>query len=84
MINVLAIAEAVKNKAKPVPEVEELAKKRIEICSGCPHFKKEKNPFFQVSDKRVKKAHLMACNECGCSLPLKIRQSIEKCVKWID
>ena len=77
-----AFREGVKNFNNPTPEIEALAKKRLDECKGCEFFVKEPISFLRVEDKRLPEASGMMCGECGCSLPYKLRQSISKCSKW--
>lgn len=74
--------EGKKNFNDPIPEVEDLARERLEICKRCPHFKKEPISFFRVKDERIKGFSEMMCGDCGCELPYKSRQSITICKKW--
>lgn len=74
--------EGKKNFDNPVPEIEALARERLEVCRGCEHFKKEPISFFRVKDERIKGFSEMMCGECGCELPYKSRQSVTICKKW--
>ena len=71
------------NFENPTDEVEALAKERKEICIKCPMFKKEPIPIFGVKDKNIPELSNMFCDDCGCTLSYKTRQSIEKCNKWL-
>lgn len=77
-----AIKEGINNYNNINPEVEKLAQERINICVGCEFYKDEPNQLLKVDDSLVVEADQMMCNECGCSLPYKIRQSKLKCFKW--
>lgn len=67
-------AETLKDVSKDVLNGEEVKasdeeqNKRLEVCSGCPHFIKD--------DKR--------CNECGCFMKIKSHLKSAKCPlgKW--
>lgn len=65
-------------------EVEELAKKRADVCSGCRYFKKEPIPSLAVTDKKIPVLSEMMCGRCGCTLSYKTRQSIKMCAKWLN
>lgn len=83
MLNFKAIAVGIANHTKPNKEVEELARERYETaCKGCPFFIEETNVFFKIKDTRIVELNEMQCGDCGCELPYKLRQSIEKCEKW--
>jgi hypothetical protein len=58
-----------KNYVFPNPQVEELAKKRIEIC---------------VKNDCGKFTHTNTCKLCGCYMPAKVRSIKSTCVlkKW--
>ncbi|WP_448607592.1 hypothetical protein [Paenimyroides ceti] len=64
------------------PDVEALALKRSEICSGCEYFKTEPIKKFHVTDDRIPVLSKMYCEDCGCISSFKLRQSIEVCKKW--
>jgi hypothetical protein len=64
-------------------DVEAIARERIETCIGCPFFKKEPVDFLRVKDERIIEASEMYCEDCGCTLPYKIRQTIKTCDKWL-
>lgn len=70
------------NFDNPVIEVEELAKQRLLDCINCPNFVEEPIDFLRVKDKTIKELSNKMCDLCGCTLPYKIRQSIEKCELW--
>lgn len=74
--------EGKKNFENPKAEIEALARERLEVCRGCPLFKKEPISFFRVKDERIKEFSEMMCADCGCELPYKSRQSITICKKW--
>lgn len=62
--------------------IEALANERKEICIKCPMFKKEPIPILRVKDKNIPELSNMFCDDCGCTLSYKTRQSIEICEKW--
>lgn len=63
-------------------EVESLAKERLKTCSGCPFFVDEPIDFLRVKDEKIPELSNKICSGCGCTLPYKIRQSIQPCDKW--
>ena len=63
-------------------DVELLAIDRMYQCVGCEMFKQEPISFLRVEDKNIPELSEMFCDECGCTLSYKTRQSIEKCDKW--
>jgi hypothetical protein len=70
------------NFNNPIKEVEELAKERLFDCINCPKFVDEPIDFLRVKDERIKEFSNKMCDECGCTLSYKSRQSIEKCKLW--
>lgn len=77
-----AIKEGVHNLENYNKEVEELANERVQICVSCKYYKEEPNNLLKVDDTLILEADQMMCNDCGCSLPYKLRQSLIKCNKW--
>lgn len=71
--------ENFKNK---LPEIEELASKRLEVCKGCRYFKDEPIHFFHVTDNNLPDVTGKSCGKCGCILSYKLRQSLKPCSKW--
>lgn len=69
MSQLLEIYEGWKNLVFPNPQVEEEAKRRIEIC---------------VSNKCKKFRANKTCAYCGCYMPAKVRSPESHCVinKW--
>lgn len=65
-------------------DVELLAVERLEICKGCDFFQIEPIDFLQVTDKNIPELSKMYCDECGCTLSYKLRQSKTKCKKWVE
>lgn len=61
-------------------KIEELAKVRAELCSGCLHANPE-YPFkrFIPEEKRIEVIKGLACNLCGCPLSAKLRSPLETC-----
>lgn len=76
------LEEGMRNFKKPIPEVETLAESRKNTCVGCPFFINEPISFLRVTDERIPELSNTMCNECGCTLSYKLRQSINKCSKW--
>lgn len=72
------------NFRNPVLEIERLAENRMNECSGCEFFQTEPIEMFRVIDKRIAELSNMYCEECGCTLSYKLRQSIIKCDKWLE
>ena len=77
-----AIKEGVTNHYNYNKEVEILAGERVKVCVSCIHYKEEPNNLLKVNDDLIIEADQMMCNDCGCSLPYKLRQTIIKCDKW--
>lgn len=70
-MNILSeIFEGWKNLVFDNPEMEEEARKRIELCVDCDFFKK---------DRKV-------CEKCGCYMPAKTRSPKSNCPigKWTE
>ena len=71
------ILEGIKNNIFKKEHIEEIAKKRLEICFACPFL-----------DKTGKKCDVYGtqpcCGQCGCSLKLKTRALASGCpeYKW--
>jgi hypothetical protein len=70
------------NFKHPDIKTEDLAIERKNTCVGCPLFVNEPIFFFKVSDPRIIELSGKMCDECGCTLSYKLRQSIVKCEKW--
>lgn len=77
-------AEGKRNYKANVPEIEELALKRLEMIkkSGCKNFMEEPIDFFKVTDERIPELSGMMCGDCGCGVPYLIRQDLTKCNCW--
>ena len=67
----------------PDEAIEKLALERAEICKNCPMFVKEPVGFLAVTDKRIPILSKMMCDDCGCTLPYKTRQTLISCYKWL-
>lgn len=80
--NAKAIAIGMYNYHNFNQEVEDLAEQRKEVCIKCINFTEEPNKVLQVNDDFIFELDLMMCNDCGCALPYKTRQSIIICDKW--
>lgn len=76
------IKEGKKNYEIPLLAVEKLALDRMNVCVSCKYYKKEPIDFLQVVDERIPQLNRMYCEKCGCELPYKLRQTINKCKKW--
>ncbi len=63
--------------------VEEKAKERAFICSGCPLAKKGMHSALLV-DMKITEVNGMYCGECGCPLSAKVRSETTSCPlkKW--
>lgn len=77
------VIEGKRNFDKLNKEVERLAIERLATCKGCPFFIDEPINFLQVIDKRIPKLSKKMCDECGCTLSYKLRQSKKMCSKWL-
>lgn len=62
-------------------EIEELARKRAEICKKCTFYSDEPIYFFSIED-RIEDLSKKMCRDCGCSLSYKARQFMVVCEKW--
>ena len=71
-----------KNFENQSEEMEELARKRLQTCLECVHFKDEPIEVFKVKDENLPEASGKYCEDCGCVLSFKLRQSIQPCEKW--
>lgn len=76
------LAEGYENFKYPNKEVEILAKIRSVTCGNCDEFVNEPIDFLMVEDSRLEVLSNKMCNECGCTLSYKLRQSKIKCSKW--
>lgn len=64
--------------------IESLAKERLKECKDCHLFEDEPIDFLRVIDKKIPELSNKMCDECGCTLSYKLRQSKIKCKKWKD
>lgn len=80
--SIKAIQQGVHNYNNFDLSVEMLAEERAKVCVNCDKFVEEPNKLLQVNDDLIFELDLMMCNDCGCELPYKTRQSIIKCAKW--
>lgn len=76
------LAIGVKNFHFPKQKVEILAKQRAKACVSCENLTSEPIPIFRIEDERIKELSGKMCNDCGCTLSYKTRQSINKCKIW--
>jgi len=76
------LEEGVLNFHNTITEVEVLASERSKTCEGCIFFEDEPISFLRVEDKRLPLLSNKICDECGCTLSYKLRQSKTKCDKW--
>jgi len=65
-------------------DIELLAIERLQICKGCENFVDEPIDFLKVIDKNILELSNKMCDECGCTLSYKLRQSKTKCKKWLE
>lgn len=70
------------NFRNPVLCVELRAEQRAKVCAGCPMFVIEPIEELRVVDERIPILSNKMCDECGCELSYKTRQSIEVCKHW--
>lgn len=77
------LEEGLRNFHNPTTEVELLALERSKVCEGCPFFAQEPISFLKVEDKSLPLLSGKMCDECGCTLSYKLRQSKTKCDKWL-
>lgn len=76
------IIEGMDNYANPKPEIEALAKERLKTCRGCEFYADEPIPLFAIKDHTLAGANKKFCDNCGCALPYKLRQTQKPCEKW--
>jgi hypothetical protein len=77
------VYEGMHNFNKPDAEIEALALERSKTCETCPLFVKEPVCFLAIKDERIPILSKMMCDDCGCTLPYKTRQTQTKCDKWL-
>lgn len=76
------VNEGIANFASPSLEWEKIASERLDICKNCPSFVTEPIPILRVKDSRLPEASKKMCDDCGCTLAYKLRQSLSVCNKW--
>lgn len=76
------LEEGLRNFDNPVLEIERLAENRMHECLGCEFYIQEPIKFLRVEDEKIPKLSNMYCDNCGCTLSYKLRQSIVVCDKW--
>jgi len=76
------LEEGLYNFKHPNINVERLAEDRKNTCVGCEFYIEEPIKFLRVQDKIIPELSNKMCNDCGCTLSYKLRQSIIKCNKW--
>lgn len=76
------LAEGLNNFNNPIIEVETLAEERALTCIGCDNYQIEPIEFLRVIDIKIPELSEMFCDECGCTLSYKLRQSKTKCILW--
>lgn len=69
--------------AKGTGDMEDVAEIRAAVCAECPSNIHEPIEAIAVTD-RIESIDRRMCEECGCSLPYKVRQLDEGCPlkKW--
>jgi len=78
------LQDGIINFNNPIRIIEDKAKERVKICVNCPSMVDEPISFLAIKDIRISEISKKMCDECGCALPYKLRQSKSKCVKWIE
>lgn len=76
------IQEGIENFQNPIAEIEKLADERLDVCGSCELRAPEPIEFLRIKDERLPKASGKMCDDCGCTLSYKIRQTKTKCEKW--
>jgi len=76
------LEEGLYNFKHPNTNIERLAEDRKNTCIGCEFYVDEPISFLKVKDKIIPELSEKICDECGCTLSYKTRQSITKCEKW--
>lgn len=71
------------NFKHPNIDVEILANERKETCVKCPMFVDEPIEFLKVIDNAIPELSNKMCDLCACTLSYKLRQSNNKCDKWL-
>lgn len=79
------VTEGVHNFHHVDKDVEDLAYFRYDNhCKGCEENVIEPIDFLQVTDERIPELSFRMCDECGCTLSYKTRQSKTVCSKWLE
>lgn len=76
------LIEGMHNFKHPNIDIELLAKERSDECIKCKLNVLEPIDFLRVNDTRIPELTNRMCDECGCTLSYKLRQSQTKCTKW--
>lgn len=81
-LNVHGLVEGIKNMESG--EAEDIAKVRAQICANCPSREIENVTSLAVEDPNNPEISKHYCGECGCALPLLVRQFEKSCElnKW--
>lgn len=77
-----AIEQGVSNYISENTVAQALAIERLKVCKVCPLFVDEPIAFLRVEDKQIPDLSNKMCDDCGCVLAYKLRQSIITCDKW--
>jgi hypothetical protein len=67
------------NLAFTDPKVEELARKRADICASCPFATLVGGLHTIVVDNKTTQVRGLKCSKCGCPLSAKIRSPHDSC-----
>ena len=78
------VIEGIYNFNNSDMDIELLTFDRLQVCLDCEMFVDEPIDFLKVTDKNIPELSNKICDECGCTLSYKLRQSISKCEKWQD
>jgi hypothetical protein len=81
-VGINSLEEGLKNFKSYDQEAENSANKRLFDCVNCDSFVDEPIKFLKITDNRIPELSGKMCDECGCILSYKLRQSISKCDKW--
>lgn len=79
---IIPVLEGMINKTFTTEEGGKEAARRLVTCRGCPFFIDEPVEFLAVVDDKLPEASGKMCDECGCAIPLKIRQNTTLCKHW--
>lgn len=79
------ILEGRDNYNMDIPDIEQEAKRRSDICLSCEFRALEPISFMRIKDERITSNHHHFCdNDCGCALPYLTRQNTKICYKWTE